>query len=68
VVIAAYRIDHDHWNSDRALEEAKADGMSFFQTPRKNYIRDFHAHIMEAKSAPVITVPAVALPVTPAVQ
>ncbi|HLY61909.1 MAG TPA: tyrosine-protein phosphatase [Terriglobia bacterium] len=62
VVVAAYRIDHDHWTNDRALEEAKSDGMSIFQTPRKDYIRSFQAHIMEAKSAIKATVPAVALP------
>lgn len=73
VVIAAYRIDHDHWNNDRALKEADSDGMSFFQVPRKNYIRNFHAHVMEAKNAsvakvPANTAPAVALPVPAVVQ
>jgi tyrosine-protein phosphatase SIW14 len=71
VVIAAYRIDHDHWNNDQALEEADSDGMSFFQTPRKNYIRNFHSHLTVAKSAPGLpagTVPAVALPLPSAMQ
>jgi protein tyrosine phosphatase (PTP) superfamily phosphohydrolase (DUF442 family) len=40
-VIAAYRIDHDHWDNDRALSEAKSDGMGSFQFPRRSYIRDF---------------------------
>lgn len=62
-VIAAYRIDHDRWNNDRALEEAKSDGMSFFQTPRKDYIRNFHALAIQANSTAKTTVPAVALPV-----
>jgi protein tyrosine phosphatase (PTP) superfamily phosphohydrolase (DUF442 family) len=52
-VIAAYRIDHDHWNNDRALSEAKSDGMSFFQFPREDYIRNFHPQVIEAKSAPM---------------
>jgi tyrosine-protein phosphatase SIW14 len=52
VVIAAYRIDHDHWNNDRALKEADSDGMSFFQFPRKNYIRHFNPQIIEAETAP----------------
>lgn len=62
-VIAAYRIDHDHWNNDRALEEAKSDGMSFFQVPRKDYIRNFHALAIQANSTAKTTVPAVDLPV-----
>jgi protein tyrosine phosphatase (PTP) superfamily phosphohydrolase (DUF442 family) len=40
-VIAAYRIDHDHWDNDRALKEAMSFGISFFQLPRKNFIRKF---------------------------
>jgi len=42
-VIASYRIDHDHWDNDKALKEAKEMGMSSFQFPRKSYIRDFQA-------------------------
>jgi protein tyrosine phosphatase (PTP) superfamily phosphohydrolase (DUF442 family) len=34
-VIAAYRIDHDHWENARALSEALGFGMSFFQLPRQ---------------------------------
>src|SRR6266849_5838727 len=30
-VIASYRVDHDHWDNGRALSEAMARGMSFFQ-------------------------------------
>ena len=62
-VIAAYRIDHDHWSNDKALEEAKSDGMSFFQGPRKDYIRNFHGLMAHANNLPESTVPAVALPV-----
>ena len=40
-VIAAYRIDHDHWDNGRALNEAMSLGMSFFQLPRQNFIRKF---------------------------
>lgn len=52
VVIAAYRIDHDHWKNAQALEEAKSDGMSFFQAPRKAYILNFHPLASLAKRAP----------------
>jgi tyrosine-protein phosphatase SIW14 len=50
-VIASYRIDHDGWDNARALGEAKARGMSFFQLPRQDYIRTFQARKMEAKAA-----------------
>jgi protein tyrosine phosphatase (PTP) superfamily phosphohydrolase (DUF442 family) len=40
-VIAAYRIDHDHWENGRALKEAMSLGMSVFQLPRQNFIRKF---------------------------
>jgi tyrosine-protein phosphatase SIW14 len=49
-VIAAYRIDHNHWDSARALKEAVSDGMGMFQFPRKDYIRTFHPLTLEAKS------------------
>ena len=50
-VVAAYRIDHDHWKNDRALEEAKSDGMSFFQFPRMEFIRKFQPPTLQAKQA-----------------
>ncbi len=55
-VIAAYRIDHDHWDNRSALQEAMSMGMSFFQLPRQNFIRKFKAlPSMEApKAAPSI--------------
>ena len=49
-VIAAYRIDHDRWENHRALSEAKAMGMSFFQYPRKDFIRSFQARVIEVKA------------------
>lgn len=68
VVIAAYRIDHDHWDNARALREAMSLGMSFFQVPRESYIRSFHPGIIEAKTVtPTTAVPAVAIP-APAVH
>lgn len=58
-VIAAYRIDHDHWDNVRALKEAMSDGMSFFQWPRQSFIRKFQpmtvAAATEAKSEPAET-------------
>ncbi|MDR3677961.1 MAG: tyrosine-protein phosphatase [Acidobacteriota bacterium] len=40
-VIAAYRIDHGHWDNDRALKEAMSFGMGFYQFPRQKFIRKF---------------------------
>jgi protein tyrosine/serine phosphatase len=42
-VIAAYHIEHDHWDQTKALQDAKAHGMSPFQMPRMRYIRAFQA-------------------------
>ena len=54
-VIAAYRINHDHWDNSRALSEAMSRGMSLFQLPRQSYIRafqprTFQPRTMEAKT------------------
>ena len=49
-VIAAYRIDHNHWDNSRALKEALSCGMSFFQFPRQSYIRKFQPLTSEGKS------------------
>ena len=49
-VIAAYRIDHDHWDNSRALKEALSCGMSFFQFPRQSYIRKFQPLTPEERS------------------
>ncbi len=40
-VIAAYHIDHDGWDNARALQDAKAHKMGFFQFPRRNFIKNF---------------------------
>ncbi len=47
-VIASYRIEHDGWDSHRALSEAKSLGMGLFQGPREGYIRTFHARNIQA--------------------
>ena len=40
-VIASYRIAHDHWRNDKALDEAKVYGMHSDQHPRQDYILNF---------------------------
>ena len=47
-VIAAYRIDHDNWDSMRALDEAMSDHMSHFELPRQHYIRSFRGQVKPA--------------------
>jgi len=47
-VIAAYHIDHDNWDNARALKDAMAHGMSFFQLPRQRYIRNFRPRTANA--------------------
>lgn len=62
-VIAAYHIDHDKWENQRALADAEAHSMSFFQVPRKNFIRAFQARPAKPVSATAIAVAvAVAVP------
>ena len=41
VVIASWRIAHDHWTNDQALAEAKSYVMSPRQHPRQNFILNF---------------------------
>jgi protein tyrosine phosphatase (PTP) superfamily phosphohydrolase (DUF442 family) len=48
-VIAAYHIEHDNWDSVRALKDARAHNMSFFEFPRQNYIRNFRPRTVEAR-------------------
>jgi len=50
-VIAAYRIEHDGWDNARALKEAMANGMSFFQLPRQSFIRNFQPQKIQAKTS-----------------
>jgi protein tyrosine phosphatase (PTP) superfamily phosphohydrolase (DUF442 family) len=51
-VIAAYHISHDKWDNARALKDAKAHSMSFFQLPRQNYIQNFRPRTtLDAKAA-----------------
>ena len=42
-VIACYRIAHDHWPNEKALTEAKLDGMSPIERAMEHYIRLFKA-------------------------
>jgi tyrosine-protein phosphatase SIW14 len=41
LVIACYRIAHDHWTNERALKEANLDGINPLEVLMKRYIRRF---------------------------
>jgi len=41
-VLACYRISHDHWKNQKALEEAKAYGLSVFERAMRSFIANFH--------------------------
>lgn len=41
LVIACYRIAHDHWTNRQALEEARSQGISPFEVLMRRYIRRF---------------------------
>ena len=40
-IIACYRIKHDHWSSEPALQEAEHYGISKFELGMRRYIVDF---------------------------
>ena len=61
-VIAAYHIDHDHWDNGRALVDAKSHHMSIFQLPRQNFIRNFHPLTLAAQNDSPAAVPVAATP------
>ena len=50
-VIACYRIMHDHWENQKALAEAKSDGMSWRQFGLKHYIEAFRSTNESAAAA-----------------
>lgn len=50
-VVAVYHIDHDQWESRQALQDAMAHGMSFFQFPRRRFIRRFQTRRAEADAS-----------------
>ncbi len=47
-VIACYRVEHDHWQNDRALAEARSMGMSWFQTAIQSYVRKYQPRDLAA--------------------
>jgi len=52
-VIACYRIKHDAWSANSALQEAKRYGLSFFERGMRAYVLDFAKAIKP--DAPTLT-------------
>jgi len=53
-VIACYRIAHDHWSNQKALQEARSYGMSALELGMKHFIQNFYrdSSLGEAGFAP----------------
>lgn len=41
-LVAVYRVSHDGWTAERAVEEAERYGMGFWQRGKKDFIRDYY--------------------------
>lgn len=54
-VIACYRIAHDGWDNQKALQEAKADGMSWTEVAMHNYVKHYQATVSTATSGTTAT-------------
>lgn len=50
-VIACYRIAHDHWDNEKALREARMNGMSFIEHAMQQYVLRFHPPATNEKRA-----------------
>ena len=47
-VIAAYHLDSHGWDNARALKDARAHGMGFYQLPRQNFVKNFRPRVAVA--------------------
>jgi tyrosine-protein phosphatase SIW14 len=53
-VIACYRINHDHWDNQKALAEARSDGMSIFERSIQRYVLRYQPLHDRPMSAPAV--------------
>lgn len=53
MVLACYRIQHDHWTNQQALEEATHLGLSHFEILIRRYIRHFNPSRLSVWMHPV---------------
>lgn len=59
-VIACYRMSHDRWSNERALEEANAYGLHWFEVGMKHFIETYSPKAPDAPALANIGAPAVA--------
>jgi protein tyrosine/serine phosphatase len=57
-VIACYRIEHDHWDNTKALKEARAMGMSWYQTAIQHYVLKYQPKSAGSAAPEIATVAA----------
>lgn len=50
-IAAIYRISHDGWTGDRAIDEAKRYGMSWAEFGMKSYISDYYRRKVRTQTA-----------------
>lgn len=55
-VVAVYRITHEGWTGQRALDEARRYGMSWMEFGMKDYIGDYYRRFSESKQSASATV------------
>ncbi|MFL6216881.1 MAG: fused DSP-PTPase phosphatase/NAD kinase-like protein [Blastocatellia bacterium] len=48
-VVAVYRITHEGWTDERALDEARRYGMSWMEFGMRSYIADYYQRFSQAK-------------------
>jgi len=51
-VVACYRITHDHWQNQQALEEAKTYGLSVFERAMRSFIVKFEPSLFLGIASP----------------
>lgn len=51
MVIACYRIHHDHWTNQQALTAARQDGLNFLEVLMQRYILHFDPATVQASSS-----------------
>jgi tyrosine-protein phosphatase SIW14 len=67
-VIACYRIEHDHWQNDRALTEAMSMGMAWFQKAIQHYVLAYQPKLVSAGAAALASTAPSASPLAASLQ
>lgn len=57
-VVACYRIEHDHWTNQKALEEARSHGMSWAERGMMHYIAGYKPPAAPLAAGAVLVAPA----------